>query len=404
MLIDELNEVLSEKIVDQIEKINTEILTQIGKTIKEIGNMTPSQAQQLVNILKYGGKYEEITNEIAKITNKSLAEIDDIFSQVADANNNFSKQFYKYRGMNFIPYAKNEALQQYTKTWSDVAKRTFLNMTNSSTLGYGFQNADGTLTFKGLKETLHDTIDEAVISITQGKTTFQEEMDRVITNMGENGLRTLSEKTYIDKNGVEKHYTRRLDSSVRMYMSDALRDFANDMQLKIGDEIRADGVEISVHANPAPDHAPLQGRQFTMKEFLDIQAGEYGRAIGEYNCYHTVFAVVLGVSKPRYTDEQLQKINNDNKKGFDFDGNHYTNYQGTQLQRKIETEIRKQKDIQIGAVASGSDDLIRKSQQRITQLTTKYKQLSDASGLPTKAERMKVSGYKRVKIKEEVKK
>ena len=32
----------------------------------------------------------------------------------------------------------------------------------------------------------------------------------------------------------------------------------------------------------------------------------------------------------------------------------------------------------------------------ITYLTRKYKQLSDISGLPTKMQRMKVSGYKRV--------
>ena len=398
MLIDVLSEILSEKIVDQIEEINLEILNEIGRTIKEIGELTPSQAQQLVNVLKYGGRYEDIVNRISKITNKSLDEIDEIFKQVAKENQNFAKQFYKYRGLDFIPYERNETLQRYTRTWSDVAKKTFLKMTDSSVIGYGFQDDNGNLIFKGLKETLHDTIDKAVMSITQGKTTFQQEMDKVIKNMGENGLRTLSEKTYIDKNGIEKHYTRRLDSSVRMYMSDSLRDFANDMQINFGEEFGANGVEISVHENPAPDHAPLQGHQYSMEEFIDIQAGKYGRAIGEYNCYHIVFSIILGISKPRYTEEELQKILEDNENGFTFEGKHYTNYEGTQLQRKIETEIRKQKDIQIGAVASGSDDLIIESQQRITELTNMYKRLSDTSGLPTKVERLKVSGYKKVKI------
>jgi hypothetical protein len=106
----------------------------------------------------------------------------------------------------------------------------------------------------------------------------------------------------------------------------------------------------------------------------------------------------LGVSKPEYSEEELKQINYDNNKGFELDGEHFTNYQGTQLQRKLETEIRKQKDIQIMAKASGNKELVAESQQKITQLTHKYKQLSDVSGLPTKMERMRVPQYKRVNV------
>ena len=73
-------------------------------------------------------------------------------------------------------------------------------------------------------------------------------------------------------------------------------------------------------------------------------------------------------------------------------------YEGTQLQRKIETEIRKAKDIQIIAKASGNKELVQESQTRITQLTYKYRELSKISGLPTQLERARVSGYKRTNI------
>ena len=68
------------------------------------------------------------------------------------------------------------------------------------------------------------------------------------------------------------------------------------------------------------------------------------------------------------------------------------------MQRRIETEVRKQKDIQIMAKASGQNDLVEKSQQKITQLTTKYREISKKADIPTRMDRMKVSGYKRVKI------
>ena len=50
------------------------------------------------------------------------------------------------------------------------------------------------------------------------------------------------------------------------------------------------------------------------------------------------------------------------------------------------------------AKASGNKELIAHSQEKIRQLTSKYRQLSDVSGLPTKMERMRVSGYRRTSV------
>ena len=71
---------------------------------------------------------------------------------------------------------------------------------------------------------------------------------------------------------------------------------------------------------------------------------------------------------------------------------------GTQLQRRIELNIRKQKDTQILARASGDDELIEQSQNKIRLLTSKYNDLCKASGLPSQLQRASVSGYRRVKV------
>lgn len=55
------------------------------------------------------------------------------------------------------------------------------------------------------------------------------------------------------------------------------------------------------------------------------------------------------------------------------------------------------------AKESGQMDLVDSSQRNITALTRKYKELSEASGLPTKMDRMRVSGYKRTAIKQPTK-
>ena len=71
---------------------------------------------------------------------------------------------------------------------------------------------------------------------------------------------------------------------------------------------------------------------------------------------------------------------------------------GTQLQRRIELNIRKQKDIQILAKASGDNELVAESQKKITQLTNKYRDLVKVSGLPSQMQRASVSEYRRTKV------
>lgn len=68
------------------------------------------------------------------------------------------------------------------------------------------------------------------------------------------------------------------------------------------------------------------------------------------------------------------------------------------MQRRIETEIRKSKDTQILARASGDKELVEESQNKIRLLTSKYNDLCNASGLLPKKQRMQVSGYRKVKV------
>ncbi len=47
--------------------------------------------------------------------------------------------------------------------------------------------------------------------------------------------------------------------------------------------------------------------------------------------------------------------------------------------------------------AAGDDGMRRQAQEKINHLASKYKKFSDVSGLPTKVQRMSVSGFRRVK-------
>jgi hypothetical protein len=394
MLSQEVEEKLAEHLVDRIEETNTFILEKIGKQIKYISILTPSQAYQVSQILKYGGTYNEIAKKLAVISGKNVQDIYKIFDEVAKNNKQFAKEFYEHRGIDYIPYSKDIALQNQVKSLANITANMYRNIANTSVIGF-IQDGE----FKQLQQAYQDTIDKAILSISQGKEDFYSSMRRTLKELGGNGLVQ-----------YESGRTRRLDSAVRMNILDGMRALNNETSRRFGEEYNADGIEISVHTNPAPDHADIQGKQFSIEEYdklengdiaTDYQGNKYDgsdkRHIGEYNCYHKIFSIVLGVSKPEYTDKQLKNIQESNLSGFEFEGKHYTNYEGTQLQRRIELAIKKQKDTQILARASGDSELAKQSEIKIRLLTRKYNKLCKESGLLPKKQRVAVSGYKRIK-------
>lgn len=418
MLSEEVVDKVIDRLVDRIELGNEYILRRMGESIKQIGTLSPSKVQELSQVIKYGGDYEKIAKKLAKITGLNVTDIYKIFDEVAKDDFMFAKQFYKYRNINYIPYNENTVLKEQVRAIATITAQEYVNLANTNVIGYAIKDNLGNLVFKDIRQTYYELVDEAILNISQGKETFDDVMYRKMKEIGESGLRVIYPTTYIDKYGKEQHYTRRLDSAIRMNIKDGLKQLHNETQKQFGEEFNSDGVEISVHLNPAPDHENVQGHQFSNEEFEKFQndedcysydgtfypaisdeTGHDRRSIGEYNCYHTVFSIVLGVSKPNYTKEQLQQIIDDNNKGFEFEGKKYTNYQGTQLQRRIETEIRKAKDNQILGKASGNDKLVLESQQRITQLTKKYRELNNASGLSSEIDRARVSNYQRISTK-----
>lgn len=400
MLRREIEEQLAERLVKRIEETNTYILKRIGNAIKQISTLSASEAYQLGQILKYGGSYEQIAKELARASGKNVQEIYKIFDEVAKNNKQFAKEFYRYRGIDYIPYTKDSALRQQVKSIALLTAGTYRNIANTTAVGL---IKDGQ--FKQLRVAYQEIIDKAIISVSQGKQDFYSSMRETLKELGLHGVVQYD-------SGV----TRRLDSAVRMNMLDGIKKLNQETMNRFGKEYGADGMEISVHLNPAPDHADVQGRQFSNEEYAKLQDGmdavdvkhrrwQLGhsangsyRPIEEYNCYHKAFPIVIGASEPEYSDKELNKIIKDNQKGFKFNGKQYTMYEGTQLQRRIETEIRKQKETQILANASGDNELVLESQTNITRLTHKYNELCKVSGLKPKKVRMTVSGYRRVKV------
>lgn len=406
-----INEELQEKLLEVFDKrfqdYNTKVLEELGNVIKQFKDLTPSQAYKLGQQLKYNTTIKDLLDELSKISSLSVKDLKVILEKVAKENIGFADVYYKARGLETPIYSQNKALQRLVNSVYNITGKEFKNIAKST--GFRLLDKDKKPLLLNINETYKEVIDRSVIAVSQGKESYQQVMRNTLRQLSESGVRKIE---------YESGYSRRIDTSVRMNVLDGMRQVANESQQLFGKEFNSNGIEISVHQNPAPDHEIVQGRQFSNEEYKKLQNGENAkdyqgktwsldhnhdgnfRPISTMNCYHYIFSIVLGVSKPRYSTKELQDINAKNKEGFEFEGKHYSMYKGTQLQRKIETAIREEKDIKILAKASGDDDLVLQSQTRITQLTTKYKQLCKISGLPNKlSTRATVSGYKKISKK-----
>ena len=189
MISEEMQEKMVEQLIDRIEDLNREILTEIGKQIKYIGTLTPTQAHKLTQMLMYGENMQKIARTLAKITNMSVNDINNILKQTAIENQEFARQFYKAKSVKFVPYSENKALQEQVKAISKITAKRFRNIINST--GYVLNNR-----FIPIQKVYTEVLDNAILNIMQGKTTYQEEMRRAMKELTEKGVRVR-----LDKNG-----------------------------------------------------------------------------------------------------------------------------------------------------------------------------------------------------------
>lgn len=385
-------DVLLEKYFNRFNKYNTKVLKKLGETVKLFDGISPSEAHKLAQQLKYGTDIDELLEDLSKLSGKSAKEVDNLLNKVAEQNVDFAETYYKAKNKDFIEYSSNKQLKRYVESIAKETNGVFKNLSNTKMVGFTWKNEKGESIFKPLKKTYRDLIDEAVYNVTTGVQDYQSAMRDIIKQLADSGV-----KVNDNKISYESGYSRRIDSSVKQNVLAGIRQVNIGVQEQVGKEFGADGVEISAHSPCAEDHLFINGRQFSSKEFEKINES-LDRPVGEYNCRHFVFSIVLGVNQPEYTKKQLRQMEKESRAKVEYEDKKYTKYEATQVQRKLETEIRKQKDRQIIAKASGNKEEIGKAQEKITQLTNKYVDFSKKTGLPTYKENLIVSGYRRTKV------
>ena len=385
-------ELLLERFYNRFNQYNTKVLEKMGEAIKKFDGVSPIVAHQIAQELKYGTDIDDLIAELSRLSGKSIKDIEEAFDLVAEENVEFAEVYAKAKNMEFVNYKDNEQLKRLVKGIAGETNATFKNLSRSRAIGFVLKDEKGKKTFKNLKDTYRDLIDEAVFNVETGVSDYQSAMRDVMKQLADSGVKVHEEKV-----GYPSGYNRRIDSSVRQNVLTGVRQVNITTQKIVGRQFGADGVEISAHSPCAEDHLSIQGKQFSNAEFKKLNAS-LERPIGEYNCRHFVFSIVLGVNQPSYSDKMLNQMNKESQSVIEYEGKKYTSYEATQVQRKLETAIRKEKDRQIIARASGDKDGVGMAQKNITSLTYKYNDFSKKAGLDTYKKRLTVSGYHRVSV------
>lgn len=362
--------------IRRYEALNEEYLEIIGERVRAIGQGSSAGLYQLRNI---GADIDTLQRRLAAETGKGLKDLENLFEQAASA------AMKPYNGLiSAAPYMSNDIAKAISAAQYAETARAMVSLGNTTISSAAYQQL----------------VDRAMSAVQLGPEGYQSAIRSVLRGAARDGLRVVDGMREVQ---YQSGMSRRLDTAARQNVLDGFRAVMQQTRDEAGKAFGADGVEISAHMLCAEDHLPYQGRQFSLEEFERLnQTLRRPIAKGMWNCSHVAEPIVLGISEPAHTEEELAEYRRSSLEQVTIDGKTKSRYQWTQEQRRIETAIRREKDVAIAAKAAGDDVLRRECQQRTGDLRKRYDSISQAAGLEVRTDKMAVSGFGAVKTVEQL--
>lgn len=359
------------------DPINDFLLEDIARRISEAGQLTSTASYQVWRAQQLGMSQRELKKKLKKLLKVSNRELRKLLTQSAEVGYDFDIKHLPY--VQAVPFHRNESLQQIVEAAVKLAQDDFTNLTQTLGMVDPYGNA------LPLQDAYRSCTDYAFKQVITGAADYNTAIRRATKNLADKGVRIIDYES-----GVHTS----LEAAVRRNIMGGLGLMQEQITQKNHDELGCNGWEISAHANSAPDHEPIQGRQYSDAEYEALN-NSLVRRIGTLFCGHAAFPINLGVNEPQYTPEELEKFRRDNAEGVTVDGKHYTGFEATQMQRKLERAQRRQKRRILIARGAGDKDTLAVAQTRLQRLRQEYSRFSKAAGLRTENERTQVAGFGR---------
>lgn len=353
----ELKDQLNEVTVQAIRALRSRGISakDIEKAIRETTKISEEKLKQLLDdVVERNQKYYKETIDLARVTQPEklveASEIDAIRAQTLDTFRNLtaSMGFLVDAGRTMLPPAK--AYQ-----WA---------------------------------------LDNAVMQIQTGVTGYNQVIKSAVKQLADSGLKIVD---------YESGHSDQIDVAARRAVLTGVGQVCAKYTEQSAEYLDTPYFEVSAHSGardkpgPSPwsSHKAWQGKVYSTRagdiypNIYDVCGLGAVDGLEGANCRHRRYPWVEGVSERTYTDEQLAHI--DDGLGCTYDGKTYTAYEATQMQRRIERTIRKVKRERDAYKAAGLKEDAQSASIRLRRLNTKYREFSEAAGLPEQQERMKVT-------------
>ena len=363
---------LPNTLVDMYGLVEIDILEDMARRISTYDYFIPAAQHQLQKLQELGAVQKDIIAKLSAMTGKTQEEIVALLSE-ASAQAIADDIEYYTAGEVYEPTKVNtEALHAQLNSGLLQTEQAFFNITGTTanTAGHQFEIA----------------LDRAWTQINTGGFDYNTAIRNAIKDLSEAGVGSIQYKSGRVDN---------IESAVRRAVVTGANQTAMKTQEVLADELGVDLVEVTAHGGARPDHAKWQGKVFGRKGRVTVdgvtyedlrKATGYGKVwgLGGVNCRHNFHPYIPGTSRA-WSDKDLAALN---EKNIEYNGQKYSEYEASQIQRGIEREIRKHKRVVASLEAAGMDASAERKALRESQKA--YTDFSKQTGLKKQQARTQI--------------
>lgn len=359
------------------------IMSDLTERLKANGEeITSATDWQINRLYELGVSKDKIDSLIQSTLDVSDDEIDRIYDEVVKSGYARNEELYVDKGKEYIPYAENKQLQQLVKAVKNQTKSECRNITGS--LGFAVRNADNTLSFTPLADFYQRTLDNGLMQIASGAVDYNTVLTKAVKAMTDSGLRTVD---------YASGWSNRVDVAVRRALMTGFNQVVTKVNEDNAEQLGTEYFEVSYHRGARPTHQVWQGRVYSKKELETVCGLGTVTGLCGANCYHSYSPFIKGIDTPTYSEEELDRMNEEENTPKEYNGRQYTAYEAQQRQRQLETAMRADRQkIELLTQGGADDDTITGAKAKYFQRQDEYVKFSKAMGLPQQWERVTVNG------------
>lgn len=374
-----------ERIPVEIQKLMMELSMRIMEDVVDRLNMIDSISRTadygIYKLSHIGLSSNTVQKAIQTTLKKTDAEINKIYDEIIREGYARDERLYLATGKPFTRYEDNQSVQQLIEAVKRQTKDEITNITQTTAFRV---ESGGAASYHSTVDYLKQKLDDATMDITSGAFDYNKVIKSTIHEMTKSGVRVVE---------YESGWHNRIEVAVRRAIMTGVTQVTGKINDMNAEALETDYFEVSWHATARPDHQKWQGRVYSRKELETVCGLGTGPGLCGWNCYHSYYAFLLGISKRTYTDEQLDAMNAKENEKKVYRGKEYTAYEATQRQRNLETIMRKQRqDIKLLERAGGAEEDMINARAVYHGTMDDYVKFSKAMGLPQQRERIYSDG------------